>query len=104
MFYDHSSSRRATSKFCDSTSDFDTSRIIATKPPLNTHADLSRARGLNFKSESFIYIHTMCMQAARALESPHIYAGSPEPSAIGNKSCMLVYFLFFHESLLWFFQ
>ena len=41
----------------------------AQKPPLNTHVDVfSGARGLSF-GLVFIYIQTLCMRAASALES-----------------------------------
>ena len=32
----------------------------------------------------FIYIHTLCMQAAKALVSPYFCTGSPEPLLLDN--------------------
>ena len=47
---------------------------ICIKPPLNPHTDVySRARGLKF-GLVFIYTHTLCIQAANALMSLHIWA------------------------------
>ena len=51
----------------------------AQKPPLNTHADISSgASGLNFGQSLYLHLYFVyiCMQAAKALVSQHIGAGS----------------------------
>ena len=53
-------------------------------PLVNAHTDVfNEARGLKLVCY-FIYIHTLCMRAAKALASLHICADLPESSLIDD--------------------
>ena len=56
----------------------------AHKPPLNVHAGVSSGNIGWIIIWVFIYIHTLCMRAVKAMARMRICAGSPEPSLLAN--------------------
>ena len=59
----------------------------AQKPPLHVPAGVSSANNGLIIFWVFIYIHTLCMRAVKAMARMRICAGSPEPSLLGYMIC-----------------
>ena len=60
----------------------------AQKPPLNVHAGVSCGNIGLIIIWVFIYIHTLCMQAVKAMARMSICAGTPQPSLLGYIVCI----------------
>ena len=59
----------------------------AQKPPVNVHAGVSSGNICLTIIWVFIFIHTLCMLAVKAMAKMHICAGSPESSLLGHMIC-----------------
>ena len=60
----------------------------AQKPPINVHAGVSCGNIGLIIIWVLIYIHTLCMQAVKAMARMSICAGTPQPSLLGYIVCI----------------